>query len=335
MKTLTGVVNLGLQRTVSKQDALLLERIAVRDLDYHIAHLIEDKELLAELDWLRQQQIIFSATIRKDAYENNKELQELYLAMLHNTFLTCWLRDPSMSRDDMKKVIMATRALGANDLSDQTLSQFDLEEMEHTVKRTRPKERKRLADELVRRGLESDLRATALFLEDYYQNTTAVPILPASTRDTSSLPNSGTDSVARIVINALPRPDDSTPWDRILDFRRDPDAVARFREIRHWIAKVSREKTELRVIEEELEYLIHQYEEHMRFHKIKINASVFETLVTSAAGILEDFMKFKWKDATKHLFLLKHRKIALMEEERKAPGREIAYIVMARERFRM
>jgi len=40
-----------------------------------------------------------------------------------------------------------------------------------------------------------------------------------------------------------------------------------------------------------LEWLVHQYEEHMRFHELKFKRGVLEIVVTIAAEIAEDWVK--------------------------------------------
>jgi hypothetical protein len=63
---------------------------------------------------------------------------------------------------------------------------------------------------------------------------------------------------------------------------------------------------------------------------MKIRKGTFETIVTVAAEVVEDLVKIKWGKLASLLFVLKNRKIALLEAERSAPGREIAYVVQAR-----
>jgi hypothetical protein len=44
-------------------------------------------------------------------------------------------------------------------------------------------------------------------------------------------------------------------------------------------------------------------------------------------------VKFQWSKIAKKLFEVRHKQIELMKVEITAPGREVAYIVKARERF--
>ena len=63
------------------------------------------------------------------------------------------------------------------------------------------------------------------------------------------------------------------------------------------------------------------------------DTGVIETLVCTTAEIAESLVKFQWSKIAKKLFEVRHKQIELMKVEMAAPGREVAYIVKARERF--
>jgi hypothetical protein len=82
-----------------------------------------------------------------------------------------------------------------------------------------------------------------------------------------------------------------------------------------------------------LEWLLYQYEEHMRLHHMKVNRGVLETIITTVAECVEDVLKIRWGKVANSLFALRHQHLALLEAELKAPGREVAYIIKARNTF--
>ena len=86
-------------------------------------------------------------------------------------------------------------------------------------------------------------------------------------------------------------------------------------------------------MKEEIEVLLDEYEEHMKLHLMKVNKGATESLVTVAGKVAEDLVKVKWGELAKLPFILKERKISLLEAEAKAPNRELAFISMARSRF--
>lgn len=72
----------------------------------------------------------------------------------------------------------------------------------------------------------------------------------------------------------------------------------------------------------------------MRVHRIKSRLGRMEQIVAGSLGFLENLVKLNWSSAAKNLFALARIDVALLEAEREAPGRELAYIVKAHEYFR-
>lgn len=139
--------------------------------------------------------------------------------------------------------------------------------------------------------------------------------------------------VHSVVINVMPQPSETTPLESILDFRRDPEAKRKLLALRRWMAGMSRAHASPRELVDELQWLLSEYEMHMRVHKMKIRKGVVETIITGAAELAEDFVKIKWGKLAKIPFVLSARKIELLEAELRAPGREIAYVEHARSVF--
>ena len=139
--------------------------------------------------------------------------------------------------------------------------------------------------------------------------------------------------IVQIALNALPVPDESTSWEQIAEYRSDTDSQSKFLALRHWMSEVARAELAPAEVEEKLEYLIDQYRQHMKLHRMKTNVGTLETIVTTGAEILGDLVSFKWGKAAEALFSLKKRKVTLLEGELTAPGNEVAYIVKARETF--
>jgi len=164
------------------------------------------------------------------------------------------------------------------------------------------------------------------------ESVDAFPVLPLT-----FLPHAPSHAdrgeLIRLSLNALPVPDDTTPWEQILEYRSDPDSRSKFLALRHWMGEVARAELTPAEVEEKLEYLIDQYQRHMRLHRMKTNVGTLETVVTAGAEVLGDLVSFKWGKAAQALFSLKRREVALLEGELTAPGKEVAYIVKARETF--
>ncbi|HKQ06137.1 MAG TPA: hypothetical protein VJ464_13460 [Blastocatellia bacterium] len=139
--------------------------------------------------------------------------------------------------------------------------------------------------------------------------------------------------VIQIAIKSLPIPDDSVSWEQIFDYRSDPDSFNKFLALRDWMGEVAREKLTPVEVEEKLEYLVNQYQQHIKLHKMKASMGTLESVLTVGAGFLENVAKLKLEKAVKGLFHFKHKKIELMEAELKSPGYEVAYIAHTQEKF--
>jgi hypothetical protein len=141
-----------------------------------------------------------------------------------------------------------------------------------------------------------------------------------------------TSPVLDLVLKELPLPDETVPWDKIRDFRQNEDARANLLALRHWTRKVAAANTPAMEIREELEHLRASFDSHMRFHRMKTRPGVLRTLV-SLPTALGKAAKLDFGGAVDALLIAKTREIALLEAERSAPGREVAFISKAAEKF--
>jgi hypothetical protein len=147
-------------------------------------------------------------------------------------------------------------------------------------------------------------------------------------------PGKKTVESMNIVIGSLPVPNDSTSLEAILYFRDDPDTKRKRQLLQRWTHNLATKGvTSEREIVQEIEWAVSDYEDHMRLHKLKINRGALETVIVTSVELAEDLVKFKWGKLAKGLFGASHRRIELLEAEAKAPGRELAFISKARERF--
>jgi len=138
-----------------------------------------------------------------------------------------------------------------------------------------------------------------------------------------------TEDVINITINALPVPDETVSWEQIIEFRSDPDSRSKFLALRNWMSEVARAKLRPSEVEVKLEYLIDEYQQHMNVHRMKANVGRVETVLLAAANLLDR----KFTEATRTLFSAKRRSLSILEAELTSPGKEVAFIVSARESF--
>jgi hypothetical protein len=305
-----------------KREALIFSKIALPHYnsdryEYYdgdryesLAYLIKSKlsdNLLNELDWLIENGVIItpeSIQIESSLFEN-KEYGDSIIAEANkylNAGLHIGMRKGKGIPDDLDD-----ESLIKAGLDDESCSIFFESAFQETIRRT-----------CIELRLSSGLEAHPIFFDNLQplENVT-----------------SNKSSIVKIILKALPTPDESTSWEQILEYRSDPDSRNKFLDLRNWMSDIARGELTPVEMEEKLEYLLSQYQRHMEVHKMKINVGTLETVVVSGAEILEDLIHLRFSKAAKALFSVKHRRIALMEGELSSPGSEIAYIVKTKEAF--
>jgi hypothetical protein len=139
--------------------------------------------------------------------------------------------------------------------------------------------------------------------------------------------------VTSIALTRMPEPDESVSWEQILDYRSDPQSNGKMLALRKWMNKIVRDNLSQREIEDELDWLMYDYERQIKLHRMKYRTGVLETIVTSIPDIIQKLIRVQWGDAAKTLFKLTRLKLELMEAEMKVPGSEVAYLVETRRKF--
>jgi hypothetical protein len=174
-------------------------------------------------------------------------------------------------------------------------------------------------------------RAVAVYLREV-QRLHAVPI----TSGWESAPDfpATKAEVLHLVVNELPIPSDRHSLDDLLAFRDEAHSEGLIQGLRVWINEMACGRLTQVEVSDKLEDLVFRYERALKLESMQRDTHVVETLVVTTAEIAESLVKFQWSKIAKKLFEVRHKQIDLMKAEMTAPGREVAYIVKARERFR-
>jgi hypothetical protein len=177
----------------------------------------------------------------------------------------------------------------------------------------------------------TDKEARELAVHLRQQQLNAVPILCGW----SKFPHDATDKsdVIQLVINDLPIPGDNHSLQDVLEFRKEAHELGLIQGLRTWVNEMASGKLTQAEVSDKLEDLVSRYERTLKLEKMSRSTGVVETLVVSPAEIAESLVKFQWSKIAKKLFEVKHKQIDLMKAEMTLPGREVAYIVKARDRF--
>lgn len=141
-------------------------------------------------------------------------------------------------------------------------------------------------------------------------------------------------NVLHAVLNELPLPTTETPWEDIFAWRHDADARRKYARLRHWINQLARSDVSRIEVKDAVAAALADYQTYMSLHYRSMQRSRSEVVLLTTAEVLEDLVSFKWSRAIGRLFALHRSEASILAEELKAPGREIAYISAARERFK-
>jgi hypothetical protein len=174
-------------------------------------------------------------------------------------------------------------------------------------------------------------RGYAKFYEWMFSEATILPLI--GNIRTSSSSETRNAEVLRVVLEDFPLPSSETPWEAILDWRRDDDVAIRYRRIRAWINALCRGDLSPAAIRDEIATLVDDYQTYMNKRYRTMTRSRLEVIATTAGEVMEDLMKVRLSAVVPRLFALFKEEAPLLESELDAPGREIAYIVQARGRF--
>ncbi|HLM98178.1 MAG TPA: hypothetical protein VK335_02790 [Bryobacteraceae bacterium] len=193
------------------------------------------------------------------------------------------------------------------------------------------------------------LALVARFTADYLRSTgiadavSAAPMpdvwddvqpVAASVLGDRKLADAKHSDVAEVVLRAMPLPGETASIEAILDFKSDSDCRQSLIGLRLWMRDVARLDLPTREIEEKLQWLLGLYERHLQRHRLQYDRGIIESVCTTTLEFAENLVKINWSNAAKSLFAVRRRKLALLESEAAAPGREIAYVARASERFR-
>jgi hypothetical protein len=141
------------------------------------------------------------------------------------------------------------------------------------------------------------------------------------------------EAIYEIAVEGLPIPD-RTSWDDILAFKADHANQHRLRAFHVWVSDMSKAGQTRAEMTDKIEYLKQEYTDALRIAKMKCYPGVVKCLVVGSAGLIENVVKFRLVDIARCAFTITEAKAALLEEERKAPGRELAYLVEAAKAIR-
>ena len=167
------------------------------------------------------------------------------------------------------------------------------------------------------------LRKTDDFSEYY-------PLL--RTPDTLKSENKKT-KIIQFLLDKIPEPDYTVSWDHIIEYRSDEDVRNKYFALTNWVNKAANSNSKLSEIKDEYEYLYSEYMKQFKLHKMKYNNSLIEIIVNATTNFLLNITTGNYVSSVKDLIQFKIKNAALLQEESKIQGKEIAYIFHTKKEF--
>jgi hypothetical protein len=308
-----------------KQHALVFDKIAISSIGQYF-DTIDNKTVRNEIEYLIDNDFLFEVTpIYHDKLKKNEEIKKLY-----EQFSASWGKRIKLEEKLLKEQQEVQKWLEnlINDINHGRLPDLQAP-TQMTDQDWKDFDTKLAASRTGVSIIGSRLFSLQLRL---IENFDAYPFyLTDNHFEISYL--TGKSDVLNIILNKFPIPDRNTPWEQIFEFRKDPVCKGHFLGLRQWMKDMARAQIPANALEEKLEYLLDQYEKFMEINKLKYQVGLFEAVFTIALSFLESLLKLSAGKLAKPLFLIRKQKLAFLEAEMIAPGKEIAFISKAHEYF--
>jgi len=281
MREMIAVNNLltAMSTQVLKREALMFDRIAVPQLSlllpaFKVLMGTAPQEML-DYEWLLGQGVLFEAAHDKTATIQSEEYQYVdRAAKAHMENVEGMYKEHGLGEfTEIRKEELVESMIKLKDaLSDKVTNLARLATSEDFQKNLAS------AFDYHARGMSIELRELK-GLDTY-------PILLLPPPERLDKPSSETDIIT-ITLNALPTPDENTPWEQIFEFRNDPDSRDKFIDLKDWMRGIAKAQLSPKEAEDKLEYLLSRYRRHIELHKMKVKTGAVETILVTTGEMFE------------------------------------------------
>jgi hypothetical protein len=134
------------------------------------------------------------------------------------------------------------------------------------------------------------------------------------------------------VLSEIPVPDELTPWEAILDFRKENQKLA-FCSLREWIKEATHENCTSAELKDKIEFEVARVETALKRARVKHTYRMIETVVTSGVSLVENLLKMEWSEATKAVLKPIESHLDALQEEEEIAKSGLYYVVRAKEAF--
>ena len=308
----------GFDPSVLKRDALLFHQIAVPK-DPTLPFL-EDPHKLDIPEWMYEESVLIEPTFSfTEELVNNSEFEKNFDSGAHSSDDAA---DALRRNAELNRIVQAALNLPKEQQLETARKLWTDEQYAHL--------RPAMVEVTNHFATSSEFRARAMSVQlRQLERLQAYPLLSSDLTPANQSVGNEID-VYYAILNELPMPGDSVPWEQIHDFRSDEDSMRKFSNLIEWVGEVDEEGISLAEIQQRIEQLIAEHREFLtKQHSMNIVNVALKGIVRIGAIAAT---KFAGPLAAGPINFLA-TKINLTPDEFKAPGKEIAYIVKAQQRF--
>lgn len=133
--------------------------------------------------------------------------------------------------------------------------------------------------------------------------------------------------VLKIIVPALPLPERHVSWEKIIEYRSDPNSLNRFPDLRNWILDTGRGKLTGPEVEERFHAVLMRFRKQMEIHGMKTVTMMLEAFVTTSPDVIRGLLSYQASRAPNLLCFFEHRKLALLEGEAQSEVSEVGYVL--------
>ncbi|MCE9602622.1 MAG: hypothetical protein K8S21_10500 [Gemmatimonadetes bacterium] len=141
-------------------------------------------------------------------------------------------------------------------------------------------------------------------------------------------------SVVEVTLRNIPLPAENTPWDEIIAFRNDPETQRQFRALRQWMRGRLACGTPADELQAEIDAMLSDFRTFMRGAQMSGRLAKLKAIVYTGLDIGLMLKGYPPVLTTGDLLFERlERGVPTVENDKLAPGREIAYLDSVRTRF--
>lgn len=165
------------------------------------------------------------------------------------------------------------------------------------------------------------------------QDDQFLPIIYGNENEARAETKSDVTATIKVVLKKFPILPEDIELDRLIDFKKNDDANLKLLRLRDWTTDITAKNLNEKELTQKLEYLLKEYTDQLDLYRMRYSTGLVETVIVNTLDLIGNAVSFQWGKAAKVLFDINRHDLILSDAEKKAVGKEVAYIHKANEAF--